>query len=55
MTTPTVLQFMPSEATIEDIDAAYLKLSYQKLRQGNKQDAKEIKVAYSKLKTHLQL
>jgi len=46
---------LTSEATIEDIDAAYLKLSYQKLRQGNQQDAKEIKVAYSKLKAHLQM
>ncbi len=41
-------------ATIEDIDAAYLNLSYQKLRQGAKQDAETLKVAYRKLKAQLQ-
>lgn len=41
-------------ATIEDIDRAYLHLSYQKLRQGAKQDAETLKVAYRKLKAQLQ-
>lgn len=45
---------LSSGATIKDIDAAYLKLSHQKLRQGAKQDAQAIKVAYRKLKAHLQ-
>ncbi|HEY9652102.1 MAG TPA: hypothetical protein V6C95_15665, partial [Coleofasciculaceae cyanobacterium] len=45
---------LTSGATIEDIDAAYLKLSAQKLRQGTKQDVQAINVAYRKLKAHLQ-
>lgn len=44
---------LPPDATLHDVDAAYLKLSYEKLHQGAKQEVAAIKVAYRTLKIHL--
>jgi hypothetical protein len=40
-------------ANIEEVDAAYLKLSYQKLAEGNRKEAAAIKAAHKTLKAHL--
>lgn len=45
---------LSAQATIEEIDAAYMTLSYQALRQGNKVELQAIKTAYRVLKAQLQ-
>jgi hypothetical protein len=40
-------------ASIEEVDAAYLKLSHQKLSEGNRKEAAAIKAAYQAVKAHL--
>jgi hypothetical protein len=42
-------------ASLEEVDAVYLKLSYQKLSEGDRKEAAAIKAAYKTLKAHLEV